>query len=73
MNTTGLKEVGKGLSQIGAGAVSSGVWVSFQQEGLCHVTQGLFDGLGSNLPAFPKESITSPGGKAQKELAADRG
>jgi hypothetical protein len=73
MNTKGFKEVGKGQRQVGSGAGSSGVWVSFQHEGLCHVTQGLFDGLGSNLPAFPKESITSPGGKAQKELAADRG
>jgi hypothetical protein len=37
------------------------------------VTQGPFDGLGSNLPVFPKESSMSPGGKAQEELAADRG
>jgi hypothetical protein len=62
----GLKEVGKGQSQVGAGAGSSGVGVSFQHEGLCHLTQGFFNGLGSNLPTFPKESRTSPGGKAQE-------
>ena len=62
----GLKEVGKGQSQVGAGAGASGVGVSFQHEGLCHVTQGFFNGLGSNLPAFPKESSTSPGGKSQE-------
>jgi hypothetical protein len=62
----GLKEVGKGQSQVGAGAGASGVGVSFQHEGLCHVTQGYFNGLGSNLPTFPKESSTSPGGKAQE-------
>ena len=42
-------------------------------KGLCHATQGFFDSLGSNLPTFPKESSTSPGGKSQEELAADRG
>jgi hypothetical protein len=62
----GLKEVGKGQSQVGAGAGASGVRVIFQHKGLCHVTQGLFNGLGSNLRTFPKESSTSPGGKAQE-------
>jgi hypothetical protein len=65
-HTKGFKEVGKGQSQVGAGAGASGVGVSFQHEGLCHVTQGFFDGLGANLPAFPKESSTSPGGKSQE-------
>ena len=62
----GFKEVGKGQSQVGSGAGASGVRVSFQHEGLCHVTQGFLDGLGSNLPTFPKVSSTSPGGKAQE-------
>jgi hypothetical protein len=62
----GLKEVGKGQSQVVACCCSAGVGVSLQHEGLCHVTQGFFDGLGTNLPAFPKESSSSPGGKAQQ-------
>jgi hypothetical protein len=62
----GLKEVGKGQSQVKAGAGLSGFGVSFQHEGLCHLTQGFFNGLGSNLPTFPKESSTSPGGKAHE-------
>ncbi len=68
----GLKEVGKGQSQVGAGSVTTWVGVSFQHEGLRYVTQGFFDSLGSNLPTFPKESSTSPGGKSQEELALDR-
>ncbi len=52
----GKKELGKGQRQVGAGAGSSGVGTSFQHEGLYHVTQGFFNGLGSNLPTFPKES-----------------
>jgi hypothetical protein len=62
----GLKEVGKGQSQVVACCCSAGVGVSLQHEGLCHVTQSFFDGLGTNLPAFPKESSSSPGGKAQQ-------
>jgi hypothetical protein len=58
--------VGKGQSQVGAGAGASGVGVSFQHEGLCHVLPGFFNGVGSNLLTFPKESSTSPGGKAQE-------
>ena len=63
----GLEEVCTGQSQVGAGACFlSGVGVSFQHKGLCHMTQGFFNGLGSNLPIFPRESSTSPGGKAQE-------
>jgi hypothetical protein len=57
-NTKGFKEVGTGQSQVGTCASLSGVWVSFQHEGVCHATQGLFDGLGSSLPAFSKESTS---------------
>lgn len=64
----GLKDMGKGQRQgIAAGSTgASGVSVSFQHEGLCHMTQGFFDGLGSNLPTLPKVSSTSPGGKSQQ-------
>ena len=69
----GFKEVGNGQSQVGTGAGLSGVGVSLQHEGLCHVTQGFLNSLCSNLPAFPKVSGTSPGGKSQEELAAECG
>ena len=64
--TVGFKEVGKGQSQVMAGGGSAGVRVSLQHEGLCHVTEGFFNGLSANLPTFPKESSSSPGGKAQQ-------
>jgi hypothetical protein len=64
--SVGFKEVGKGQSQLVSGVGTARVGVSLQHEGLCHVTQGFFNGLCSNLPAFPKESSASPGGKAQQ-------
>ena len=68
----GFKEVGKGQSQVEPAPSRRGLGYP-SSKGLCHVTQGFFDSLGSNLPTFPKESSTSPRGKSQEELAADCG
>jgi hypothetical protein len=56
--------VGKGQSQVEARSGAAWVGVSFRHKGLCHVMQGFFNSLGSNLPTFPKESSKSSGGKS---------
>ena len=46
----------------------SGVWKSSQYKGLCQVTHGFLDILGSNLSTFLEESSANPGAKNQEDF-----
>lgn len=64
----GFQDVGKWQVKVVATGGASRVVKSSQYAGLGHVTEGFFDGLGTNRPTRPKESSSNPGGKAQEQL-----
>ena len=49
-----------------AAIASPWVIVSCQKEGLCHVTEGFFHSLESNLARIPEDSRTHPCGKGKE-------
>ncbi len=63
-----LQEVSEGQIEVFGPVSSPSIVVPSQHLGLCHETQGFFDGLVANLLLVAVLASANPGGKRKEEL-----